>query len=514
MNASTYPIQLPSATFPRGAAAMPNVSAGLLFLFLSILFWSAASASVQFLRGEHVFALAQVASLCLQVALWYLVVRSKCNSIILKFLYVHEMLRMVTPIAAVLSLPENEMHHYPWGEFLFAHPFRASAAPLIRPLSVLLVIPFIKKSPPGLPQISLSQIFTIKNKKFEFFLLVAALVQGLFWLSLTGITNIFLYLIRIWISTFYMVPFFVGYCAFKYKKVAIIWIVLMGLEVLASFITGTRGVAFRLILMFSAGFFIGLPSWGAKIRWALISLPLFYFLFVSAVQIGRVRDVVGRTDLHTALRHGTVLSAMGDDTVTREVNVRGNKAFEAFRRTTLWPNYVVPVMSPDYVALRGFHDFGEEFWAQFNLGLRIFSGTMVGQQYFGNYYLRRYGFAVHVGDRQVVSNVENPAHIDAYSRGGWLWAVFVAFLSCLVLAAFERKLFIRYIHQNPAFFMQFVMFLTYILVRRFGSGSVLRSFRQLVLEGVFLLVVYTAISLFYDSIIQPGSHSRRDASAM
>ncbi|WOO42920.1 hypothetical protein [Rubellicoccus peritrichatus] len=444
--------------------------------------------------GRWSFASAMLMALCIDGVYWFFVVKNDMRSFSLKFAFVGMAMLKVFPIGMCLVVPFSEDYLFPWSEYLFTAPVTAGLAGVIRTTSIVVVylisrMFFVSK----FYDVPIQKMLFRTSPRYEFFLAFAGVINLLYWLSLTALDNPIFYFVRILDKTLLVVPFFVGLTAFKYKKVTIFWCGVLLIQLMIAFLTGTRGAAFTPMIYFLVGFVIGLPGWNARIRWgASFVLPLSVALLVAGVFIGSARNVTGRTDLKGALTEGSMIDALQSSVMSSQVSHRGNAPSEAFRRLTLWPEYVVPVMTPNPIPYRGFSDFMYEIRASFGLGIfALINPNWQGTYYLANIHLQPYGFAVHVGaDGMQTSSVELPIQIDAFMRGGWFFAFVFTVFGYSVVFLVERLLRNRLLPRRQPLFLMILMMLCYIAFARFNKSGLVDSMRQLVMEGGFSLVVY------------------------
>lgn len=479
----------PTNASANGTYAIASISAMILFGVLSLLLSSLGA-------GRWGFVSALLMGICLDAVLWFSIIKEDKRCFALKMAFVVNWIGKAFPFALCFSIPLGQDYLYPWGEYIFESPLAAVFNNSLRSLAIALIFAVTKEfSRPQPYDVPLKSMLRVTSNRYGLFLVIAGCIKLTYWLSITDLDNPLFYFARVLNSTVMLVPFFVGYSAFLFKRATCFWLVILFFEVVVAFLTGTRGSAFYPIMYFSAGFILGLPTWNARLKWGFLMAPLAGVLLFSAVLIGAVRDVVGRTDLKTALTQGSIISEMSDSIVTSDIDMGGGIAYKAFRRLTNWGYYVVPSMSPDPVPYRGFDDFGLEIRSSVGLGIfALINPNWRGSIYFSNIHLNPYGFPVHIGpDGNRTSNVPMPVQVDGFTRGGWLAAFVYILFACAVIfyleRFFRRKLLPRY---QPLFLM-LLTFLSYIAVERFGSISLVHSMRQLVMEGVLVFFLYFTI---------------------
>lgn len=446
--------------------------------------------------GRWAFFAAISMSICLEGALWYAVIKNDHRCFCLKFAFVAFLILKVFPLGACLSLGRYEDYLFPQGEFVFEAPLQAALSGSVRGLSIAFVFlvtrPF---SPPRLNDVPILRLFKSAGPYFELILITAGGFTILHWVAVSGLNNPVFYFVRIFNKVFEVVPFFVGLLAFRYKKATVVWLFVIAIQIGISLITGSRGHAFYPILYFMIGFGIGLPTWASRVKWATVVFPLAIAAAVLGSFIGSARTVTGRTNLMNALNQGvSVISATDDTIVKANMRYRGNQAFEVCRRLTMWVDYVVPAMTPDPIPYRGYQDFTYEVRAAFQLGIfALLDRNFSGAYYFGNIFLKEYGFAVHVDAYgKKVSNVPLPVQIDAFMRGGWVPAFGFTIFGCFVFFVVER-LARNYLYPNrDKVFLIWVMVLSYLAYERLRTSSLVDTLRYLALEGTFALICFIA----------------------
>lgn len=475
-----------------------------IIAFIAALLCLLLSALLQNTDAERwSFASAITMVLLIEVALWFSIVKNDLRAYSLKALFVYGMLSRFFIIGMCFTIPIGSDYLFPWSEYLFSEPLIAALGALVAPISIvsvyLLSRLFDERKKTDIP---ILDMIRHSGKRFEAFLIFAGCVKLLYWLSTTALDNPLFYIIRIFNSTTFFIPFFVGLGAYHFRKALYFWLFIMLFELIVAFYTGSRGAAFRPILIFSLGFIIGIPTWRLRIMWGLGLVPVGLLLLALAAFIGSVRDVVGRVDLATALKEGSMVEAIQDDVLRSEMVIRENIFYATLRRLTVWPTYVVPTMTPEPVPYRGFDDFGRELRGIFHVGIfgLIDPISFRGGYYFGTEYLRQYGFAVHFDEYgRNTSNVPNPIHVDAYARGGWIAAFgFYIFAAALLFIA-ERLLRKYLLPAKTPFFLMMLAVLCYISVRRSDLGGVVNLLRHLLLEGAFCLVIFYT----FDRMLRP-----------
>lgn len=436
---------------------------------------------------------AMLMAFCLDASFWYGYVKHEYRSFALKVAFVRSWVFKLFPVGMCLTLPLSEDYLFPWGDYLYEAPFTAAFASMIVSVSIVAVYSLTKiLGAPASRRVTLANMLRHTSVRFELFLYFAGTVKLLYWLSITALANPLFYFLRVLESSLAFVPFFVGLSALTFKRATWFWIGVFAFHLFASFLTGTRGAAFIPIGLFLIGFAIQLPSWRIRIRWGIILTPVFVFLIVSGVFIGAVRDVVGRTDLATAIKEGSILTALTETTVQSQIDYSGGIAYKAFRRLSSWTTIVVPVMTPDEVPYRGFSDFFYEVRSAFGLGIfALINPSWQGNYYFGNLFLQQYGFAVHVDAAGFkTSNVELPVQVDAFMRGGWIAAFVFTIFAYLVIYALERILRRRLLPVKQPLFLILLCVLCYLSALRLFKASLVDSMRQVFLEGAFCFVVF------------------------
>ncbi|MDA9589737.1 hypothetical protein N9R65_02985 [Opitutales bacterium] len=470
-----------------------------IFSLAGALFFGALAFMLSYMDvGRWAFASAVTMAIAIDLFFWFAVVKHDLRSFALKVGFFSSMIGKIYPLALCFSLPLSQDHLFPWGGYLFESPLLAAWGANVPSVSIALVYLLSRPiSPKRQTDVSIYSFIEKSGPRFEWFLIFAGAVKMLYWVSITVLDNPLFYVVRVLNSAMFYAPFFVGMCAFKHRRALYTWLGILGFLLITAFLTGSRGPAFFPILLFGVGFAVGLPNWRQRFRWAVILAPAAAVLLASAVFIGAVRDVVGRTDLATALNEGTLLSSLSDVTVTSNIDYTGGVAYKAFRRLTPWPTYVIPAMTPNAVPYRGFDDFTYEVRAAFGLGIfALISENFQGAYYFGNIFLKPYGFAVHVDAYgKKTSNVELAVFVDAFMRGGWIVAFgFTMFTYSLIFAA-ERYLRKWLLPHKLPLCMMIMTVLCYLVAIRCTRASMVDSVRMLILEGGFSFVVFYLFDL-------------------
>lgn len=482
---------VPGGTSPAHADIEKAVAAGMVFMVLCATVFIMQA----FVGGRWGFLVATIMSAVFDIMLWYGIVKNDHRSFALKFAFVANFLLKLMPLGACLSLPLNEDHIFPGGTMLFDSPLAAAGGAMIRTSAIAFVLLITR--PVSMPlryDIPIRRMLRQTSPRYEFFLIFAGIVNLSYWVAVTGLDNPVFYFARILNTTLDVVPFFVGLTAFQFKRATIFWLVVLAIQVVIALLTGTRGAAFWPLMYFLCGFIFGMPNWKVAIKWSIGMAPVALALGFLAVWIGAVRSETGRTDLATALKTSTMIEVLSDPIVASGVQIRGNHAFEAFRRLTIWGDYIVPAMTPDPIPYRGFSDFRWEVSSAFNLGIfALVAGASEARSgvYFSSMALKPYGFAVHVDKMGMkTSNVPFPVNVSAFTRGGWLpaigFTVFAFFMVFTVERIFKKMLLPR---RQPLFlFMMMVM--CYISYRRIRGDTLVETLRQFALEGTFAFVCF------------------------
>lgn len=465
----------------------------VFFLFLGLILW--------FLDvGRWAFASSLLAVLCFDGLLWYGSVARSQKSFALKAGFIAMVIQTIMPVMMCFSVPFGDDYTFPWGEFIFQQPVEAAFSFLVAPVSVFLISILFSRSSSQPTKIDQIERFGFR---FEVFLIIAALLKLVLWVAVLDRGNPIFYFARILAYALDMAPFFAGYFAFKFKKSTALWVVVMGLSLLASFYTGSRGGAFYPIIYFLIGFFLGLKTLQQKFKWGVaVGFPTVILMGIIGVYIGVARDVVGRTNLEGAISEGRdVVSASGDGSVKREIlwQLQSGVAFKVFQRLTLWPIPVIPTMTPNEVPYRGFGDIGNELSAAFALGM-IRGELNTGGIYFSNWFLRPYGFAVHADAYGQKSSVEMPVFTDAFTRGGWIAACVFVFMAYLYLYFAEyvlRRIF--YKKHQYVFFAVLIVIATMSVVR-VNVDPLIDLVRATILYGSFTAVVFVVVDKVLNAI--------------
>ncbi len=440
------------------------------------------------------FAAALLMSICIDGALWFRVIKNDTRSFALKFSFAIQWLKKLAPLGVCLSLPLNMDYLFPWGEYILSSPIKAVGGSLLMSFAITLVYLLTSKQPePGGRPPGLKQLIALAGPRLEYFLIFAALVVLSRWVTVLYVGNPIFYLARILASLLTLAPFFAGYTAFRFWKSTLVWLIVLALGVVASYATGSRGMAFYPIIFFLAGFMLSLPTWRQRIKWGLlIVIPTAALLATLGVRIGIARNIVGRMSIVDALKQGSIMQSVTEGEITSVADVQGGTAFKTFRRLTSWPPYVIPTMTPDPVPFRGFGDFLWQVRGAFELGIiALVSEDYRGPFYFDNIHLQPYGFAVHIGaDMRKVSNVEFPMHMESFTRGGWIPALLFPFVAYYALFSAERLLRRALLRKYPAVFFFMLMLLCLFGAVSFLRSSFIESMRNMVIKGCFGLLVF------------------------
>ena len=428
-------------------------------------------------------------------ALWFGVVAGRFESFALKAAFVAITIHVLMPLGMCLALPLDADYMFPWGEHIFEKPLAAALAYLVSPVAITLVLVLFSPFATKRGRYDLRTLIDIAGPKFELFLLLAAALKFSIWFTVLSPGNPVFYLARVLTYALSVVPFFVGFCALKYKRATLAWLVVIGLSLLIALKTGSRGPAFYPALYFMIGFFLGLRNNLQRLSWGLLAgVPAAIFIATLGVYIGLARDVVGRSDAGALFSSkSTVSEAAKDSNVAREMmnKMQEGVAFKVFQRLTLWPLTVVPTMTPDPVDYRGFDDFHRELLASVQLGM-IVGKLNTGGIYFSNWYLKPYGFAVHADSAGLISNVEMPVFTDAFTRGGWIAGGGFTFLAFAVIYIFEQVLRRYLLPKRIAVLLIMLPVLATIAAIRVHMDPLVSVIRLTVLYGCFSLVCFLA----------------------
>ena len=443
--------------------------------------------------GRWVFAMVLAAVILVDAALWFGYVAGKHESFALKAGFVALILHAFMPLFMCLALPLDADYIFPWGDYIFKSPFQAAFAFLAGPVAICLVLLTFSLIPSRQPGLPVRRMIDDSGARFEWFLIFAAFLKLSIWFTVLLPGNPIFYLLRVLTYALTVVPFFAGYCALKYKKATLAWVVTIGLSLLASAYTGARGAAFYPAIYFLIGFFLGLRTHRERFSWGLIiGVPSVVMLGLLGVYIGLARDVVGRTDLRgAATGNRSVYDAALDSSVQREMltKLQEGVAFKVFQRLALWPIPVIPAMTPDPIAYRGFSDITDELKAATQLGM--ISGQLnSGGIYFSNLYLKPYGFAVHASRYGQVSNVEMPVFTDAFTRGGWIAGIIFLYLAYSVVYVAEQLLKRYLIVRYQCVFLILLSVLGTISAVRINMEPLIDVVRATILYGGFSLVTF------------------------
>lgn len=487
------PIGAPPIFSPGTRTETYHVPYAFICVIGALLFGFLATLLSFTVEGRWALMSGLLMALCIDLCIWFSVIRHNHTSFALKAAFLMGIAHKIYPFCMALSVPLSQDYLFPWSDYLFERPFHAIAGTLLPSAAILAVYLMgrLLVRPRGY-DIPVKKMLLHTSNRFEIFLIVAGCIKLLYWFSITVLDNPIFYFVRVLITTVSFVPFIVGYCAFTFKRATIFWILIILFELVVAFLTGNRGLAFWPIMFFGAGFFIGLPNWSLRFKWSLFLAPIGILLLISAVWIGAMRDVVGRTDLITAIRDGAVVRSHDDATITRDLEIRVNIAYAGFRRLTVWGPLVIPAMTPDPIPFRGFNDFAYEVRAAAGLGIfALIDPNFRGSFYFANIHLNPYGFPVHVGPDGVrTSNAPMPVHVDGFTRGGWLAAFAFVLVAYSLVYSIERLLRSKLLPKYQPLFLMMLTFLCYITVLRFMSISFVHSLRQLIMEGILVFIVF------------------------
>jgi hypothetical protein len=426
--------------------------------------------------------------LVIDAILWNRLIK-KSSSLAAKTVFVFNALQKVFLLMLCCSVIVSDSKSLPWGDTLLESPGNAAIGASAANWTIALLLLVIPLRPPALHRQQFNlDLFKNADRTFEIFLILAGFLNLFYWVAITDFSNPIYYIARRLDGALNMTPFFVGLTAFRLKLAFRFWLVVLACQIVISVITGTRGQAFIPLILFLAGFAIGLPSW--KLRFQIgttVLIPVAALLLFAGAYIGVARDIVGRKDLASALESGSLTSRVSANAIENTMSKAGDVVFNAFNRLTLWPPLVVPCMSPDIVPYWGFDDLYDEIAA--TRSIRIGSDQTSGSMYSAHVRLQPFGFAVHYrSDGLKVSSVELPPFVDGYARGGWISGFVFCGITYSVLLLLESIAARQIAPKNMTLFLMLQVVIC--SPTRLMDNGAIGATRLLVLEAIMCFVLF------------------------
>lgn len=385
------------------------------------------------------------------------------------------------------------------------YPLQAVLPFLLIPLAALGVafLLWIFRMKSHLPILS---ILDVKHNDIAPYLVLAALIQLLYWPASTENSGVLGYLVRAISYTFAFAPLIAGRYSGKLPNVQRFWIVSMAINAAIGLVVGSRLIA----LMPPTFYMIGLISalrGSDRARMTVLAMVAFIPVLILSGIFGLVRQDIGRggIELFGSERVSRVLdSATNILNPEKTATAREEPSIgaEGLSRLVMWSNIVVPIMSPEMIAYRGYDGLGEE--AMLSANIANMSGASVEDLLQAGLFAgpaSRYGFTVNKD-----TSVEWGVLADGWSRGGLVGALLFGFIAVTILTQSEKiirgsrivppaaRLFLFSVYAKSAYGVLGVTLLTTI--------------RSMILDTAIIL----AIALFIGAWNMAYSSGRRNAS--
>jgi hypothetical protein len=464
------------------------------FLLFSLLF--VGLALIMQFGGLYLPALGLglVGSICLDVAIWKGIIKQSGFSLALKVFFLFIAFRKIFPLLLCFIALPLPIESIPWGFAILKQPLIAVLGYSVEGWCTALIV-FLGQSLTQQRAVGMTDVAALarNSPSIGWFLGLAAVTSLFWWFAITEFDNRFFFIVRRFHNALAFAPFFVGLTCRVFPNVARLWILVLALQFGISFITGTRGGAFYPAIFLLTGYLIGIPSTEERRSIFLFRVaPLLCVLFAFGVVIGAARDAVGRTDLVTALREGTLFSKIKLDKVLDRINSGDGFLMSGIIRMTSLPPLAVPNLSPEPIPYRGFDDFGEELAA--STSTRFFSGEEGSRFYWANWCLKPYGFAVNKDKSgRKTSSVELSSFVDGFTRGGWP----IGIAWCLI--GYTVWVLVELVARNMISVLGTSMFIVILITLfnpdRFGVHGLIYETKTLLLDVMLCAAIFYGISL-------------------
>lgn len=345
-------------------------------------------------------------------------------------------------------------------------------------------------------ELAVSYYSRMAGNRLNFLLLIAAIVNISSWFTgnLPGLLG---YVLRIFRAAFLFTPLLAGLYFKRSTLVRYAWLFSLGIGLVFSVITGSRGYAFWPLLMYTIGFLIQLrPKKIQLLGWGIFALSLPIGIFVIGF-IQQLRSEVGRAPLREA-NISEVISYV--PTALKNTLDRGGEVYlqdeftgaaTGLSRLVDWTLLFAPNMTPEPTPYRGYGDFHHEL-----LGMVAFGGSDLrssfGTIYPSFMYARGYGFNVNSESdelgRQKSFTVPFAILADSWSRLGLISSVIqilILFLFINFCESLNRRLFKR----HPEILVFIFFFLCDISLRFATVYTLTRTIRQTIIFGILTVCV-------------------------
>jgi hypothetical protein len=274
------------------------------------------------------------------------------------------------------------------------------------------------------------------------YLMIAAILQLLYWPAATEDSGVTGYVVRILVTALMVAPFLAGRDSRSDHQLARWWWLSMCLNAAVAIAAGSRSKALIPAVLFVAGYISALPERRRLTVGAISVLAIFPLLHVAGA-LGVARDNLGRGGLEL-LRQDHLREVFAE--LSRQLVHNGGEpsdqiSGQGLGRMLAWTNVVVPLLTPREIPYRGFDGFIDEAVQTFKVSSvtgvsadeLIDAGLVLGPA-------RIYGFTVNSN-----TAVEFTLPADGWSRGGA--PVAFAFSIVATLALLAAEFCARHVHR-------------------------------------------------------------------
>lgn len=266
------------------------------------------------------------------------------------------------------------------------------------------------------------------------YLIIAALVQLLFWPAALENSGALGYAGRIMAAALIASPFLAGRDSRRDRGLATLWSVTILLNAGIGLAAGTRSKAFVAAVLFVAGYISALPK-SRRIAAGVCAVVAMVPLIQLAGAVGVARNDLGRGGLELLQpdRIRDVFRQLSREIMPGDQSSAEDVKIEGVSRLLAWTNVVVPLMTPEAIPYRGLDGFLDEAVRTFQVA--SMSGLTPDDLYDAGLFVapaRFYGFTTNSN-----TSVEFTLAADGWSRGGAPIALVFSFIVGLALIAGE-----------------------------------------------------------------------------
>ncbi|PXA03675.1 hypothetical protein DDZ13_10290 [Coraliomargarita sinensis] len=342
----------------------------------------------------------------------------------------------------------------------------------------------------------------IAKGKLDILLIFAAFINFTIWIT-TVYGGPLTYFLRILHKSLSISAFFGGLYIKRSKYVTIAWAVSLGVGLVLSFFTGSRGYAFFPLAFYGIGVLVQARGGKERRLWivaALVSIPI---VLLSVGLIQNLRSELGRKQI-TEVNLEEFMTYAGNVVAksfkAEEVSHLGREdspVWHGMTRLIDWTTLLAPTMTPRESDYRGYGDFLQEIRGQF---VWAGFGRSEGRFYASRLFARMYGFNVYY-QRDYSGKIQSytvPFNIlaDSWSRLGIIstcMQVGIAFIFFTVLELFNRKLFKNY----PSLIVMGIIILLSMSFKHLTTYTLLETIRGTILQYCFtMLMLYLVLQFF------------------